>query len=134
LAGEQTPAGEPCRRFVNRSEAEFARLLEYYRIPYEYEPRSFPLKWDEQGKVIEAFTPDFYLPDEDLYIEITVMKQSLATRKNRKLRLMKQLYPEVNIKLLFRGDFQALAAKYGWAESEGASRPDEPTVPQALEE
>lgn len=98
---------------VNPSEEEFARLLDYYRIEWQYEPRSFPLRWDSEGNVIEAFAPDFYLPEQDLYIELTTMRQSLVNRKNRKLRRLKELYPEINIKLLYRGDYQALLEKYG---------------------
>jgi len=100
-------------RFANESEEEFARLLDYFRIEWEYEPRSFPLTWDESGNVIEAFTPDFYLPQEDLYVELTTMKQNLVTRKNRKLRRLKDLYPEINIKLFYRSDYESLATKYG---------------------
>jgi hypoxanthine phosphoribosyltransferase len=100
-------------RLVNPSEEEFARLLDYYRIEWQYEPRSFPLRWDSEGNVIEAFAPDFYLPEQDLYIELTTMRQSLVNRKNRKLRRLKELYPEINIKLLYRGDYQALLEKYG---------------------
>jgi len=100
-------------RLVNPSEIEFARLLDYYRIDWTYEPRSFPLRWDEQGRVLEAFAPDFYLPQEDLFIELTTMRQSLVNRKNRKLRLLRELYPEVNVKLIYRGDYEALLAKYG---------------------
>jgi len=100
-------------RFANESEEEFARLLDYFRIEWEYEPRSFPLTWDESGNVIEAFTPDFYLPQEDLYVELTTMKQNLVTRKNRKLRRLKELYPEINIKLFYRSDYESLATKYG---------------------
>jgi len=100
-------------RFANESEEEFARLLDYFRIEWEYEPQSFPLTWDESGNVIEAFTPDFYLPQEDLYVELTTMKQNLVTRKNRKLRRLKELYPEINIKLFYRSDYESLATKYG---------------------
>ena len=105
-------------RFVNRSEEEFARLLDYYRIEWQYEPRSFPLRWGSEGEVVEAFTPDFYLPSEDLYVELTTMRQSLVNRKNRKLRRLRELYPEVNVKLLYRGDYQALALKYGLGDNE----------------
>ena len=100
-------------RFINRAEEEFARLLDYYRVEWEYEPRSFPLRWDSDGRVTEAFTPDFYLPEEGLYVELTTMKQSLVNRKNRKLRRLRELYPEINVKLLYRGDCQALLTKYG---------------------
>jgi hypoxanthine phosphoribosyltransferase len=97
---------------VNQAEAECARILDYYRIPWEYEPTSFVLARDEEGRVSEAFTPDFYLPEQDLYLEITVMKQSLVTRKNRKLRKLRELYPGVRVKLFYRRDVQRLAERY----------------------
>jgi hypoxanthine phosphoribosyltransferase len=98
--------------FANPSEEELARILDFYNIEWVYEPRSFPLRW-EGDKVIEMFTPDFYLPGLDLYIEVTTLKQSLATRKNRKLRLLKQLYPEVKIMLLHKSEYALLLARYG---------------------
>jgi hypoxanthine phosphoribosyltransferase len=109
----QEGTAERTVRFMNRAEEEFARLLDYYRIEWQYEPRTFALKWDDEGRVIEAFTPDFYLPEQALYVELTTMKQSLVNRKNRKLRRLRELYPEVNVKLLYRGDCQALLVKYG---------------------
>jgi len=99
--------------FANPSEAEFARFLEFYAIPFLYEPRTFTLESDAAGNVLEAFTPDFYLPDQNLYIELTTMKQSLVTRKNRKVRKLRKLYPEVNIRLFYQRDFFQLMAKYG---------------------
>src|ERR671937_3187542 len=99
--------------FANRAELECAKVLDYYGIPWEYEPQTFVLEKDEEGRVVEAFTPDFYLPDQDLYLEVTVMKQSLVTRKNRKLRKLRQLYPEVRIKLFYERDFERLAARFG---------------------
>lgn len=111
--GHDNGAGaEPIARFVTRGEREFGELLDFYRIEWQYEPRSFPLRWDAEGRVIEAFTPDFYLPEQDLYVELTSMRQSLVSRKNRKLRLLRELYPDINIKLLYRGDREALLAKY----------------------
>jgi hypoxanthine phosphoribosyltransferase len=103
---EETP------RFVNEAESECAKLLDFYGVPWQYEPRTFVLERDEQGRVIEAFTPDFYLPEQDLYVEITVMKQSLVTRKNRKLRKLRKLYPDVRIKLFYRRDIERLAQRY----------------------
>ena len=99
--------------FGHTSEEEFAKLLDFYRIEWLYEPRSFPLAWQD-NKVIEMFTPDFYLPELDLYIEITTLKQSLITEKNRKLRRLRELYPEINIKLLNKSDYLKLLAKYGY--------------------
>src|SRR5437899_7253635 len=108
-------AAEPA--FANRAELECAKVLDYYGIPWEYEPRTFVLEEDEDGRVVEAFTPDFYLPEQDLYLEITMMKQSLVTRKNRKLRRLRQLYPEVRIKLFYERDFERIAAPYGLREA-----------------
>ncbi|HEY5161333.1 MAG TPA: hypothetical protein VII83_09755 [Gaiellaceae bacterium] len=99
-------------RFANQAEVECARILDYYRIAWEYEPTSFVLERDEEGRVSEAFTPDFYLPEQDLYLEITVMKQSLVTRKNRKLRKLRALYPGVRVKLFYRRDVQRLAERF----------------------
>jgi hypothetical protein len=99
--------------FSHTIEAEFARILDYYGVPWEYEPRTFPLEWDEEGKVAVAFTPDFYLPDEDLFVELTTMRPKLVTKKNRKLRRMNELYPEINIQLWKRSDLRALMLRYG---------------------
>lgn len=100
-------------QFVHEAEATFARILDFYRIAWEYEPRTFPLEWDESGNVVEAFAPDFYLPDQKLFIELTTLRPQLTTRKNRKLRRMKELYPKINIKLFKRSDLRTLMVKYG---------------------
>jgi hypoxanthine phosphoribosyltransferase len=99
--------------FGHPSEQIFANLLDFYRIEWQYEPRSFPLQWDKDGNVIEAFTPDFYLPELDLYVELTTMKQALVTRKNRKIKLLRAVYPHVNIQVFYQKDFQDLVFKYG---------------------
>ncbi len=104
------------KAFVHPSEEIFANLLDFYRIAWEYERQSFPLKWDKAGNVVEAFTPDFYLPEFDLYVELTTMKQALVTRKNRKVRLLQQMYPDVNIQVFYQKDFQNLIFKYGLTE------------------
>lgn len=121
---EQAPGGRPPRpAFAHPSEAEFASILDFYQLAWEYEPRSFPLRRDEEGRVIERFTPDFYLIDLDLYIELTTLKQSLVTKKNRKLRRLRELYPEVKIKLLYNRDYRNLLFKYGLQVS-GAPAPE----------
>ena len=109
----QAYAGENPPHFANEAEFECAKIFDYYGIPWEYEPRTFVLEEDAEGRVTEAFTPDFYLPDQDLYIELTVMKQSLVTRKNRKLRKLRRLYPDVRIKLFYERDFERIASRYG---------------------
>jgi len=116
-----TPAGRALLKpvtFGHPSEEVFANLLDFYRIAWQYEPRSFPLQWDKDGNVIEAFTPDFYLPEFDLYVELTTMKQALVTRKNRKLKLLRAVYPHVNIQVFYQKDFQDLVFKYGLRVSE----------------
>ena len=100
--------------FAHPSELEFARFLDHYRIRWVYEPTAFPVAWDGE-RVTEMFAPDFYLPEHDLYVELTTMKQSLVTPKNRKLRLMRQLYPDVKVKLLYRRDYEQLLAQAGYA-------------------
>ena len=100
-------------QFAHPAEEEFARILEYYNIDWKYEPRTFALEWDENGNVNMAFTPDFYLPDQDLYIELTTLRPSLSTRKNYKQRRMAELYPEINLILLKRRDIRNLMLKFG---------------------
>jgi hypoxanthine phosphoribosyltransferase len=112
--------------FAHSSEEDFSKLLDFYCIEWLYEPRSFPLKW-EGDRIAEMFTPDFYLPELDLYVELTTLKQNLITEKNRKLRELKELYPEINIRLLTKSDFLKLLAKYGYgplgqAKVEGVDR------------
>jgi len=102
--------------FANQSEEMFANLLDFYRIAWEYEPRSFPIQYGADGHVLESFTPDFYLPEFDLYLELTTMKQSLVTKKNRKVRLLRELYPHLNIQVFYQKDFENLIFKYGLAD------------------
>ncbi|MCG9479439.1 MAG: hypothetical protein K9H14_04430 [Actinomycetia bacterium] len=99
-------------KFAHESEKEFARILDFYRIKWEYEPKTFPLSWEEEGNILESFTPDFYLTDHDLFIELTTMNQKLVTKKNRKIKMIKKLYPEINIKLFYKRDFHSLIFKY----------------------
>lgn len=110
-------------RFAHQSEGEFARLLTFYRVPWQYEPTTFPLEWDDQARVIEAFTPDFYLPEQDLYIELTTKEQRLMTAKHRKIRKVQALHSDVKIRLLSRKDYLALARKFGWRKGATDSRP-----------
>jgi len=118
--GKPRPAEEPVRTvaFSHPSEAQFARILDFYQISWEYEPRTFPLCWDNEGRVTEAFSPDFYLPEQDLYIELTTMTQKLITKKHRKVRRLRELYPDINIKLLNRADFKQMIHKYGLDETD----------------
>ena len=100
-------------RFAHESEEAFAALLDFYGVRWEYEPRTFTLRHADDGRVVEAFTPDFYLSDLGLYIELTTLRQGLVTDKHRKLRRLRELYPDVQIKLLYKKDYLQLLAKYG---------------------
>lgn len=99
--------------FAHASERVAAEILDYYLIRWRYEPTTFPLEWDGNGNVIVSFTPDFYLVDFDVYIELTTMSQKLVTKKNRKVRRLKELYPDVSIKIFYQKDFRRLLARFG---------------------
>lgn len=101
------------RAFAHESEAELARILDFYAVRWEYEPHTFPILWNLDGDVLESFSPDFFLPDLDLYVELTTLRQRLVRKKNRKLRRLRELYPDVRVKLFYARDFRALMLKYG---------------------
>jgi hypothetical protein len=100
-------------RFAHQSERQFARLLDFYGVAWEYEPTEFILEWDAAGRPVQAFRPDFYLPTYDLYIEITTLNQRLVTKKNRKVRRLRELHPEVEVKILYQRDYLNLLVKFG---------------------
>ena len=102
--------------FAHKSEEEFARFLDFYSIEWRYESTGFPIEWDKEGRVVESFTPDFYLPQLDLFVELTTMKQSLVTRKNKKIRRMRNLYPDINLKILYGRHYRKLLFKFGVLE------------------
>jgi hypothetical protein len=114
--------------FAHESERQFARLLDFYAIDWEYEPRSFPIEFDADGEPIKFFTPDFYLPAEDVYLEITTMSQKLVTKKNRKVRLLREHHPEVRCKIFYQRDYLHLLVKYGLDEPAEGS----PAVPTRI--
>ncbi|MBM3188452.1 MAG: hypothetical protein FJZ90_06995 [Chloroflexi bacterium] len=99
--------------FSHPSEREFARVLDFYGIAWRYEPTTFPLRWDDQGNILEAFSPDFYLVDTDLYVELTTLRPQLMRIKRRKIRRLKELYPEINIRLWSRSDFMRFLERLG---------------------
>ena len=109
--------------FAHASERQAAEILDFYRIRWQYEPKTFPLEWDGKGNVIVSFTPDFYLVDFDLFIELTTMSQKLVTKKNRKLRRLRELYPDVNARIFYQKDFRRLLARFDIA-SEAVAHAD----------
>ncbi|MFL5678756.1 MAG: hypothetical protein ACJ77X_14115 [Chloroflexota bacterium] len=100
-------------RFAHASEAEMARILDFYDVRWQYEPTTFPILWNLDGDVVESFAPDFYLPDLGVFLEMTTLKQRLVRKKNRKLRRLRELYPDIRIKLFYARDFRAMMLKYG---------------------
>jgi hypothetical protein len=119
-AAAETPAlHSDTVSFAHASERQFARLLDFYQIEWDYEPRSFDLEWDRDGNVVQRFTPDFYLPMYDLYIEITTLNQRLVTKKNRKVRRLRELYPEIKCKIFYQRDYLSLVSKYGLEDVSG---------------
>ncbi len=117
------PSPPPLERlaapFAHASEEELARILDFYRIEWQYEPKTFPLEWGEDGRVTESFTPDFYLPQFDLFIELTTLKQDLVTKKNRKIRRLRALYPGVSLKVFYGRDYRSLLRRFGITREEG---------------
>ncbi|MGH2613798.1 MAG: hypothetical protein ACRDJC_01040 [Thermomicrobiales bacterium] len=101
------------RRFAHPAEVQLARLLTFYGLRWAYEPTTFALRWGRDGRPEEFVTPDFYLPDHDLYLELTTMRQRLVTRKNRKFRLLREHYPNVRVRMLYLRDFERLQDVYG---------------------
>lgn len=116
--------------FAGPVEETFAKILDFYGIDWVYEPHTFPLEVDADGRVLEAFTPDFYLPQQNLYIELTTLRPHLARYKNRRMRLMHELYPEVNVKLLKRRELRDMLIKYGLMQE---AEPIEGTEAQSRE-
>jgi hypothetical protein len=113
IDGEMALAQRSEYAFAHASEAEFGRILDFYQVAWEYEPQVFPILWDLDGNVLESFAPDFYLPELELFVELTTLQQRLVRKKNRKVRRLRELYPSLRIKLFYARDFRALMVKYG---------------------
>ncbi len=101
--------------FKHPAEEEFAKILDMYGIEWEYEPRTFPVQWDVEGNVTMAFSPDFYLTKFNTYIEITTMEQKYVTTKNKKVKRLRELYPDININIVYKKDFYSLLERFGFS-------------------
>jgi hypoxanthine phosphoribosyltransferase len=118
-AASEIPRPSDTVRFAHASERQFAQLLDFYEIAWQYEPTSFDIEWDDRGAVTQRFTPDFFLPEFDLYIEITTLNQKLVTKKNRKVRRLRERYPEVRCKIFYQRDYLSLVTKYDLEDTSG---------------
>lgn len=113
---DRTTGGRPAEvNFKHPAEEEFARILDMYGIEWQYEPRTFPVQWDAEGNVTMAFSPDFYLTKFDTYIEITTMDQKYVTTKNKKVKRLRELYPGININIVYKKDFHTLLKRFGFS-------------------
>lgn len=110
---ERVPAKKKDPVFKHPAEVEFAEILDMHNIEWDYEPKTFPLEWDAEGNITMAFSPDFYLTRFDTYIELTTMEQKYVTTKNKKVRRLKELYPDINIKIVYKKDFHSLVKRFG---------------------
>jgi cytidylate kinase len=128
-ASGQIPAGQDPApavrhddiRFKHPAEEEFARILDMYGIEWQYEPRTFPVRWDAEGNVKMAISPDFYLVKFDTYVEITTMDQKYVTTKNKKVKMLRELYPDININIVYKKDFHSLLKRFGFDEGDEIS-------------
>lgn len=116
--------------FAHRSEAEFARILDFYRIRWQYEATAFPMSHREDGRVASSFAPDFYLPDLDLWVELTTMRQTLLRQKRKKLDRFTTLYPDIRIKLFDARDIRCMMWKYGLSSREVVGAAGSTTPPR----
>ena len=104
--------------FAHNAERQLAKLLDFYGVAWEYEPRTFVLASDVDGNPTQGFTPDFYLPAYDLYIEVTTLSQKLVTKKNGKVRRLRELHPDIRVRIIYQRDYLGLLEKYGLEEPE----------------
>lgn len=113
--GSPHPSGFRAARvtFAHPSERYFATLLDLYSVTWHYEPFEFPLAWDDAGHPTKGFRPDFYLPEHSMLVELTVADQRLVTRKNAKVRRMRELYPELRLAIVYQRDLATLLERHG---------------------
>lgn len=97
--------------FAHPVERELARLFDAHGVRWLYEPHTFVLERHPDGNVREAFTPDFYLPDFGLYVECTVARQCLTSRKRRKVRKIRA-QRGIRVEVLSGRDFARLADRW----------------------
>ena len=93
--------------FATPTEEGLARLLDALGLEWEYEPREFELEYYADGRCRTAFRPDFYLPALDLYVEVTT--QNKMNKKHRKMRLMAEHFPGIDVRLVGRKELAVLA-------------------------
>lgn len=88
--------------FYSRWEANFARILNLLGIPWLYQCKTF----DIGGHM---YTPDFYLPDSDTWIEIKNFLSEYSRKRDENFRKM---YPDLELMLILKGDYLELQEEF----------------------
>jgi hypothetical protein len=91
----------PEHKFRSRFERRFAKDLNERGVEFEYEDHKFSY----QPK-IKKYTPDFYLPEFDLFIET---KGFFTAADRIKHILIKEQHPDLNLKFVFMNAFNKLS-------------------------
>lgn len=97
--------------FAHESEEMFADVLDELNLEWEYEPTVFIIK-ENNGNVKKAFKPDFYIPELDLYVEISTCTN--RRRKRRKVEQAQEKHPEANIILLLSEQLKEIFTEYSY--------------------
>ncbi len=88
--------------FFSRWEANYARLLNYQGIKWIHQPKTFQLK-------SQRYTPDFYLPKENKFIEIKNFLTDYSIRRDREFR---ELYPDLKLEMILKDGYMNLQDKF----------------------
>ena len=88
--------------FFSRWEANFARLMNFLRIKWVHQPRTFQLH-------SQKYTPDFYLPEMGTYIEIKNFLSAYSRNRDEEFR---RLYPDLELRLILKDEYLALQNTY----------------------
>jgi len=86
-------------KFYSSWEVKFAQFLSLSNIRWQYEPKTFDL-----GNT--TYTPDFYIPEWNLYIEI---KGYLTLEAKKKINSFKKIYSDINFKIFFKKELEELS-------------------------
>lgn len=87
--------------YDSRLEANYERYLIHNRINYQYHPETFDVKLAD-GK-FSAYTPDFYLVDERIFIELKGARDQASYGNIEKIEAFQRQYPNINFKVMFQG-------------------------------
>ncbi len=93
---------DPKIYFFSRWEANYARLLNFQGMRWVHQPQTFRLKK-------QNYTPDFYLPEQDKFIEIKNFLSDYSKNRDEEFR---KLYPNLRLDLILKKDYLKLQEKF----------------------